>query len=769
MPINIKNSCLANEAGGQDRRLEGAMEGTQSRYSSGIPLFFQEYGGYLRRWAEKIEQRVNVGSSVVAISRKGPRLLELLAKYQFLNQDILDKVVTESATGFQRYEKIVLLDDSLIHGSTYLDTRNNIKHINPTVEIFDAPFVVGKTCFPQARELIQCFGMALREEELEQYIIHFTQALHTLCKPILTAQPIIEVSLHDLFARNSSVDAIKKIAESIHDFAASSEGSCFNVVRTVAMTEDLDAPSARTFCSQFYVWNVSVPNIVESRSPKSKYNDVASFKLYVDKNDQVLRIVPCTQLSFSLERQANARTNWQESIIDRFSKPLQDFCYEAVPQCTPDLFDGINGKDKMDELFRRTCINPMDGGSPYSEIPSFLLRYLATFHNYLASLQLFRCYHKKLSSTLGSLLGWNNKEVFQLSKDNIRFLVGSKLAEKHDNILPNLLEQTDDFMRFGEVPLENVARESFPQCSSGIFVERLAEQQALLEEKFRSSNSDQNRRKELIAKKVAFAFELFFRRQHYDVEIYSRRASTTYRLFFGNNFESLAETVLDLAGINDDRENALHIVRQQFESNFDNVTMVPYYFIHCREYSTPLQFQLKDKTLRMNCSNRYGTVSYLTQMFRVGEGVPRHIRRFYVQNLLLYVFSQYFRLPNEVEIPGDNIREKWFKAYTKLLLNENIAKRCNSVFREVFSDDDAEGNMIPLDEDKSAIPLLVASYQEQLSLCTSNVVNELKMLALKMNKIVSGHHYSVWDKIREDWKQNKGVFFQELLDLLKMV
>ncbi len=84
------------------------------RGNSGFRLT-QALSGRFTDWAENL----STGSAMVlAISRKGPRLLELLVNEGFLPYPFMERIITEHALPFvpEYSSDLIITDDLVIHG-----------------------------------------------------------------------------------------------------------------------------------------------------------------------------------------------------------------------------------------------------------------------------------------------------------------------------------------------------------------------------------------------------------------------------------------------------------------------------------------------------------------------------------------------------------------------------------------------------------------------------------------------------------------------------
>jgi len=203
------------------------------------PFFLQQYRSYLQNWINKIREYIFSVDYIVAVSRKGPRLLELLAYYNMLEDDLAELIRKKTVSEFaiSRLEKagckkFLLVDDCVLYGSTFLRISDFIKLCHPHAEIIGVPFAVSLASSYEVRPHINAYGLLLRERELEHYITYLTKALQTLNKPLLVTLPIIETKL-------SWVDSWEQVEVYGKEFAASI-GSDFFTLKSYIGTSNSD-------------------------------------------------------------------------------------------------------------------------------------------------------------------------------------------------------------------------------------------------------------------------------------------------------------------------------------------------------------------------------------------------------------------------------------------------------------------------------------------------------------------------------------------------
>jgi hypothetical protein len=184
---------LDSVLGDHERQFERNDAGKTMLVATEKPVLrlFQLYGSQLRKWADHLER---TPGTIVAISRKGPRLIELMVREGILAPSVMDRVVTERALPFLTEAELPLIvtDDAVAWGSTFLRIFNTSQQvaIQFAGNVIGVPFAVSDDASDSVRECIdQCF-LRLQPNEVSPFVTSQVRAFRTLGKPLDMEYPI---------------------------------------------------------------------------------------------------------------------------------------------------------------------------------------------------------------------------------------------------------------------------------------------------------------------------------------------------------------------------------------------------------------------------------------------------------------------------------------------------------------------------------------------------------------------------------------------------
>lgn len=188
------------------------------RTDGGPSRFVQLLETQLRQWAHALEQE---SGPILAISRKGPRLLELLVTEGLLDHSVLDRLVTERALPFlgQLAAPIVVTDDSITHGSTFATvwehTRKVMLRSGIDASPVGLPFAMCDTAAPEFKRLARESFHSLSASEVAPFVENQIHALFRLGKPLDIDHPM--VTLRGSFGGDIDLElALNALAASLH-------------------------------------------------------------------------------------------------------------------------------------------------------------------------------------------------------------------------------------------------------------------------------------------------------------------------------------------------------------------------------------------------------------------------------------------------------------------------------------------------------------------------------------------------------------------------
>jgi len=649
-----------------------------------VPYFLKRYESNLRRWADVVAKFAHEVDYIVAISRKGPKILKLLIKYGFFEPETAKKIISITVSEFaisrlhaDKNTKFLLVDDSIIYGSTFLRIKEFIWECHRSTNVIGAPFAISKTSRPQAQACAEYYGLISRERELEKYICHLTSAFQTLSEPLLVTSPTISIE-------HLECDSKKVFEQYMMEFARRIGQNSYSLCNNKATLVD---ERGKEVVKDFYSGFVSVPEKILESYPQA----TAGFKFYFENDENKkakIKIVPCCQLSFSLLADDDGSIPWV-NFINNFDKNIQhgvggilleDLAKQKLSS------DVLNLKNyTIESLLKNACCRENSETKSgeiqyYSNIPPTVIQHLAVFHNYLAAFQLFGYYRDDLRESFHSI---TPELHYEIEADHLRLLLGNQEIEKNVEALNKYLNLAPK----PEVPLPLGSLGNDKKCPTELspvipkefvykHVENLFYQRRVLAEWFeRKKQNNSLSGKELLRKMVYYALDYYLWRQHNDIEIPTREQSgnSNMRLVFGHDFFALREIIKKQACIDESDSDAFNnYFRECLELNCDLSSVVPSYFVHEKNYVPKINKLLSSSDV----SRRYNAVLQVAVYFRVGEGIPQAIKLYFATKVISDIL-RVCRLKGE-EPKGENIQHVWEKSSNSWQRNE-LYEYCDDV------------------------------------------------------------------------------------------
>jgi len=637
----------------------------------GVPYFLKRYASHLDRWSKGLTSVVKCADYIVSISRKGPALLELLMDHGFFDQEtkneIREKMVSEFAIfklpGFDhlgRKGRFLLVDDSLIFGSTFLKMINFIGLCHPGAEVIGAPFAVVEQSQRFAQSHVQIYGLLLRETEEHRYFRCWTQAMLTRNKPLLTTLPIIEATL-------PSLDNWEQVKHSMQVFADAIDGEFVEVKHKVGLYQE---NSHSIKLRDFHSGLVTIPTWeLHSDKESEPYNAFAGLKFYYEKlpqnNSGFLRITPSCHLTFSLIPDKGDSNQWLD-MLNGLDERLARVALQRL-ECPADF-----AKEDIQNLIKNSCClshRKSDAKVYYSKYPSRIAEHLANFHNYLAAFQLLRYYREKLCDAFGFDV---SKSPLKPSRDSLRLLTGNKNLDDNITTLDDYLNAPDDSPK-SPLPAKCVkpkyvgthgCREQFFDHIPALDVDKFLRN--LFNLRKRLCNLELDKNSDIVKKfKTIFAFDYLIWRQHWDLDVLSRDPAQNNfkdRLKFGINYEMTRSIVKYQANASMDERDFDRFLSKLFERNIDTSCLVPSYFSNEQNYLPSIVDCLEkwqEKADHSMQDKRYSAVLHVARYFRAGEGIPQTVQQFFAENMVNRLFSETGQFKKLNEKKDENLWQLW--------------------------------------------------------------------------------------------------------------
>ena len=161
--------------------------------------FTSRYAEPLRTWGKLFSA---YSGPIVAISRKGPRLLELAVRASVLPESLLSRVTTERGFFIDPpvcgvADTSVLCDDCIIIGSTFQRLFALMSAVHPHSRLVGLPFALSKKAKIDRNRVIERAAMGLAPDDCASFVNAETAAFAALDKPYDLDHPIISLQLQD--------------------------------------------------------------------------------------------------------------------------------------------------------------------------------------------------------------------------------------------------------------------------------------------------------------------------------------------------------------------------------------------------------------------------------------------------------------------------------------------------------------------------------------------------------------------------------------------
>jgi len=180
------------------------------------PNFLLEHGNAL---SKTLDRTISVDPAfVVAIARRGPRLIELAEKYDIWLPPKGLKIISDTALLFISSKKsehtVSVFDDVLIYGSTMRRVLNMVLEKG----FFPVPFVLAKGDVHPGFQTNAFYTLSLPKSQFSAFNSESVMALRYLSKPYDINHPLFYISLKpELVLKKDIVQLIKKCYPKCYD------------------------------------------------------------------------------------------------------------------------------------------------------------------------------------------------------------------------------------------------------------------------------------------------------------------------------------------------------------------------------------------------------------------------------------------------------------------------------------------------------------------------------------------------------------------------
>lgn len=271
--------------------------------------FMEENEGHLRRWCKSLWTHEG---PIVAISRKGPRLLELAHREGLVTDANVNRVTSERALAFRLLnagssEVITICDDICIFGSTFRRISAVASRIYGTTAVRSIPFAVSRGAAPIPTE--EARGFTIEADNCTAFVQAEVGAFSSLHKPYDIEHPI-------LYLRLDTPIGTRWVHHGLTEIASALDMTLF----MTAYDGRSDEPS----------WT-----LLPSNSSPEPLSSVRKVRLYYDESAGCLALAPMAPTVGSLDDLQRDVGELPSSLSETWSQLRAD-ALEAIPQDSKD-------------------------------------------------------------------------------------------------------------------------------------------------------------------------------------------------------------------------------------------------------------------------------------------------------------------------------------------------------------------------------------------------------------------------------------------------
>ncbi|MBF0435070.1 MAG: hypothetical protein HQL77_06825 [Magnetococcales bacterium] len=231
-------------------------------------LFTQRYRRQLKEWVAFLGQHNGL---ILAISRKGPRLLEVLIAESLLDPSILQRVISERALPLIDHQRteLLIIDDLVSYGSTFqrIMAAAEIIFSGTNSRITGTPFAVGADVKANVKRNLAYWAKSLTRGQNAGFVHQLIQSFSMLGGPLDIEFPVVGF-------RNASFNP-QLLDRVLNDFAQTQGGNLENISSKVARTADV---------AQMHKWTLPVQ---ESGEP----HQINKFRFFLSHDRKQLTMV----------------------------------------------------------------------------------------------------------------------------------------------------------------------------------------------------------------------------------------------------------------------------------------------------------------------------------------------------------------------------------------------------------------------------------------------------------------------------------------------
>jgi hypothetical protein len=371
--------------------------------------FADLYEQHLQSWANELQAYCNANDSdtvIVAISRKGPRLIELLIHEGFLPQSFKSRVISELALPFVKDygQRILIVDDSVSHGTTFLKIHQIARQMLPNSELISLPFAIGKEISSNCKSKIDNYFLSLDRTEIAPFVNNEALAFHFLGKPFDLEHPICCIK-----GSFSNQDELKLLLQQL------AEGMNAELIPLETQVPTFNETFTKYSWTLLFNSSDDIPSITEPAFRKVRFSlQPGTNKLY---------LTAMQPINVALE--------------DDYFNKIKD----ALPKQLGNLWESIYNSAKC----RKEKLHLGFDKELQKQVDDAFTRSFCMWASYLNSFLLLSSVKKVVEETSFQSMPEKEGSFSQSFEDDLRYLVGRDFMSSASKALQNFLIDSPNF------------------------------------------------------------------------------------------------------------------------------------------------------------------------------------------------------------------------------------------------------------------------------------------------------------------------------------
>ncbi len=276
-------------------------------------LFGLIYNKELVNLSDRLQK---IEGSIIAIARKGPKLLELMVREGFLSSDFMNRVITDKALPFSNdnHNRFIIFDDGVINGFTLENVHKLSYEIKKRREIHDEivvwPFAVSDNVSQCVRDIIDGYELNLTKNEINFFIYQQMIAHQLHGKPFDIEYPIVELS-----GNFANVDLVNQTLFNISKKLRSKLIKIFSSVPTSLGV------------SPIYKWTILLNNINLNNNFIAP--DIYKFRIYLDPHLDKISIAAISPYPMNQSLMKSIVYQFPQKLLDAWNIVSESVKYES--------------------------------------------------------------------------------------------------------------------------------------------------------------------------------------------------------------------------------------------------------------------------------------------------------------------------------------------------------------------------------------------------------------------------------------------------------